>query len=103
MQKNIPTKQAISLAFALRKRGVRLITEHYDGHKTIDIFIPKARLYIEIDGLQHYTNPEQFIADLKRDHYSDDEKFFTKHISNQLIETHLEEITEAIYQIVKGQ
>lgn len=96
-----PTKQALALAQALEKRGVKVETEHFDGHKHVDIFIPEAKLYIEIDGLQHYTDPKQIIADLMHDHYSDDGAFSTKRFSNQLIDNYLDPIADAIALIVK--
>ena len=96
-----PTKQTLKLVEALKKRGLNIKTEHWDGHKHIDIYIPEAKMYIEVDGLQHYTNAKQIITDLRRDHYSDDAEFSTKHISNQLIESYSEEIADAIAKIVK--
>ena len=53
------------------------------------------------DGLPHYTSPKQIISDFKRDHFSDAEGFVTKHIPNELIETHLDEMADAISEIVK--
>ena len=100
MEKN-PTKQALALIRSLEEKGITIIPEYNDGHKTVDIFIPAVGLYIEIDGLHHYTEPKQIISDLQRDHFSDDEGFLTKHIPNQLIETHLEEVSKAISIIVK--
>ena len=97
-----PTKQALMLIDALKKREVHVEAEHSDGHKHVDIYIPDARIYIEVDGLQHYTEPAQIIADIKRTHYSDADKFATIHITNQLIETHVEEIADAIARVVKG-
>lgn len=94
-----PTKQANDLAEALQRKGVKVELEHWDGHKHVDLFIPAAKLYIEIDGIQHYTNAKQFQADLIRDHYSDDNRFFTKHIPNQLIDDHCEEIAATIVKI----
>ncbi len=41
------------------------------------------------------------MSDLARDHYSSDGKFFTKHISNQLIETHLDGIADAITEVTR--
>lgn len=95
----IPTPQTKKLAEALEKRGVKVETEYWDGHKHVDLYVPDAKLFIEIDGLQHYTDPQQILADLKRDHYSDGDDIFTKRISNQLIDTHLEEIANAITKI----
>lgn len=101
MQDSISTKQTAKLAEALRARNVRVAVEHWDGHKHIDIFVPDARLYIEIDGIQHYDNPKQIIADLRRDHFSDGDDFSTMRITNQLIDTHLEPIADAIAGVVE--
>lgn len=95
-----PTPQTLKLANALKARGVQLELEYWDGHKHIDIYIPKANLYIEINGLAHYTDPKQIAADLKRNHFSDGDDFFTMSITNQLIDTHLEKIADAIVVVV---
>jgi very-short-patch-repair endonuclease len=58
------------LVRALRWRGVEVQTEFPDGSKHVDICVPALRLFIEVDGSQHYTNADQFEADLKRDFYS---------------------------------
>jgi len=96
-----PTKQTISLADALKARGIRVETEYWDGHKHIDVYLPDAKIFIEVDGLQHYTNPRQILADFKRDHFSDGDDVSTLRLTNQLIETHLEEIADAIYKIAQ--
>jgi very-short-patch-repair endonuclease len=101
MPKKEPTPQVRSLVAALEKRGIKAETEHWDGHKHIDIYVPAARLYLEVDGLPHYTDAERFLTDLKRDHYSDDDGFFTKRIPNELVETHLEAIADAITPAVE--
>lgn len=97
----IPTKQEVLLAEALRKRGIDLETEYQDGHKHIDIYIPKVKIAIEIDGLQHFLDPRQVSSDFHRDYYSNKEGVFTKHIPNELIESHLDQIAEAIVKVVK--
>lgn len=97
-----PTKQVLMLADALRQRGVTLETEHWDGHKHVDIYIPKDNIYIEVDGLSHSTNVKQIIADFNRDYFSFKESFFTKHITNELIENHLDEIADAITEVAKN-
>jgi very-short-patch-repair endonuclease len=96
-----PTVQVLKLAQALKGKGVKLELEHWDGHKHVDIFIPSARLYIEVNGLKHYTDPKQIIADLKRNHFSDGDDFLTLPITNQLINTHLEEMATAIFAVAK--
>ncbi len=96
----VPTPQEQKLADALTKRGLVIKTEYFDGHKTVDIALPDSHLYIEIDGLHHFTNPDQIIADFKRDFFSEREGFFTLRITNQLVERFSEQIAEAIFQVV---
>ena len=101
MQNTFITKQTRSLNDALLKRGVQSQLEYFDGHKHIDIAIPNAKIYIEVDGLHHYVDPKQIKSDFKRDHFSDGDDFNTIRIPNEIIEKHLEAIAEAIVQIVK--
>jgi very-short-patch-repair endonuclease len=101
MPSKFPTEHAARLAEALGLRGVLVEEEHYDGHKHVDIYIPAGNLYIEVDGVPHYTRPDQLIADFHRDYFSFKEGFFTKHITNESIDTHLDKIADAIAQIVK--
>jgi very-short-patch-repair endonuclease len=100
MPKLQPTRHTLMLAEELEKRGVHLKLEHWDGHKHIDIFIPEAKISLEIDGLRHYTNPTQIIADFHRDYFSNKADIFVKHIPNDLIETHVIQIAEAITKVV---
>ena len=97
-----PTKQVMMLADALKQRGVILEIEKWDGHKHIDIYIPNDNLYIEVDGLQHSTNVKQIISDFNRDYFSFKGGFFTKRITNELIENHLDKIADAIATVAKN-
>jgi very-short-patch-repair endonuclease len=97
-----PTKQVLKLADALAKRGVEFELEHSDGHKHIDIYIPKDHLYIEVDGLQHYTDHERMISDFNRDYFSFKDGYFTKRITNEMIESHVEEIADAIATVAEN-
>ena len=45
--------------------------------------------------------PEQLISDFERDYYSFKEDFFTKHIPNEAIDTHCEQIVVAIAKVVR--
>jgi very-short-patch-repair endonuclease len=102
MNKNpIPTKQVNELGEALRKRGIAIILEHSDGHKHVDIAILSAKIFIEVDGIHHLTDPEQIIRDFKRDHFSDGDDFDTIHIPNELLKTHLDQIVDAITKVVE--
>ncbi len=97
-----PTKQVLKLADALTKRGVEFQMEYWDGHKHIDIYIPKDNLYIEVDGVHHVTNHKQIIADFNRDYFSFKDGYFTKRITNELIDEHAEEIADAIAHIAEN-
>jgi very-short-patch-repair endonuclease len=91
-----PTKEAIDLKEALENRGARVYLELDDGHKHIDLAIPRAKLNIEIDGIQHLTEPHQILADLGRGYYSHKNGYNTMHIPNEMIHKHLQEIAEAL-------
>ena len=60
---------------SLVARGVNAVLEYNDGHKTVDIAVLDAKLFIEVDGLQHFTDPTQIIRDFKRSHYSGCKKY----------------------------
>lgn len=94
--------QAKSLYEALCKRGVDAILEHSDGHKTVDIAILSAHMYIEVDGIQHFTDPVQIMRDFNRNHFSDGDDFRTFYVTNQIIETHLNEVADAIVAVVEN-
>jgi very-short-patch-repair endonuclease len=100
MYKVEPTENALLLNDALNKVGIETVLEHWDGHKHIDIFIPKGNIYIEIDGPQHYTSPRQIVSDFQRDHYSDDAGFHTMHIPNEMVQKHPMKIARAMKKIL---
>ena len=60
-------------------------------------------MYIEVDGLPHSTNVRQIISDFNRDYFSFKDGFFTKHITNELIENHLDEVANAIAEVAKNE
>ena len=97
----IPTKEALDLKRALEEKGIRVYKELYDGHKHIDLAISKAKLNIEIDGIQHLTNPHQILTDLNRGYYSHKNGYDTMHIPNEMIHSHLKEISEALAEASK--
>ena len=95
------TLQAKALYYALRDRGINCMLEAFDGYKHVDISIPEAKLYIEIDGLQHSTNSKQLNADLSRDFFSKSDGFATKHYTNHEINNHLDEVVDALFEVVQ--
>ncbi len=100
MIQHTPTEQAKRLHDALLKHGITADLEYSDGHKTVDLCIKEARFYIEVDGLHHLTHTDQIIADLKRDHYSDNEGFETLHIPNAVFKN--ERIFGSIVEAIVG-
>ena len=85
---------------ALKTRNIDAILEYNDGHKTVDIAVLDAKLFIEVDGLQHFTNPEQIMRDFKRSHYSDGDDFRTFYVTNQIIERYLDQVADALAKVV---
>jgi very-short-patch-repair endonuclease len=100
MHKSTPTKATLFLNEALNTVGIKTILEHNDGFKHVDIFVPKGNIYIEVDGLQHYTNAKQIVSDFDRDHYSDIEGFRTLRIPNEVVLNDAIWIARAIKKMV---
>lgn len=100
MTKKIITEQSKMLHSALVGAGIEAKLECWDGHKHVDICIPSSKIYIEVDGIQHFTNPDQMARDFIRDHYSDDDGFSTLHIPNVVVETDLLKVVKAIKKVV---
>lgn len=96
-----PTKEANDLKKALEEKGVLVYVELDDGHKHIDLAIPRAKLNIEVDGIKHLTDPYQILADLGRGYYSHKNGFNTMHIPNEMIHSHLQEIAKALAEASK--
>jgi len=99
-QKIYSTKQAQALCGALEKRGIFVKPEHWDGYKHVDIHIPDVNINIEVDGMQHLTDPEQIMADFDRDYFSDIHKLNTLHITNEVLMNNLDQIADAITVVV---
>ena len=96
-----PTTEADELKSALEDRGVRVLVELHDGYKHVDLAVPKAKINIEVDGIQHLTNPHQILADLNRGYYSHKNGYNTMHIPNEMLRTHLKEISDALAEAIK--
>ncbi len=100
MKENQPTKEALILNDALVAVGIDTVLEHSDGHKRVDIFIPKGKIYIEVDGQHHYTSHHQIISDFERDHHSDDDGFHTLHIPNEVAEKQAIKVARALKKML---
>ena len=101
LSQKAPTKHALMLYDALRKKGITAELEYSDGHKTVDIAILSPQIYIEVDGLHHFTDPEQIIRDFKRNHYSDGDDFSTFYVTNQILDKYLDDVVNALVKVVE--
>jgi len=86
---------------ALCKKGIMAQLEYSDGHKTVDIAIINPRIYIEVDGLHHFTNPDQIMRDFKRNHYSDGDDFSTYYVTNQILNKYLDKVVDALIEVIE--
>ncbi len=85
-QQETLTPQAIKLSNALTILDIENEMEYADGHKHVDIAIPSAKLYLELEGRQHGFNADQMLSDSKRDTFSQKEGFYTKRIPNEWVD-----------------
>jgi very-short-patch-repair endonuclease len=97
----VATPQAVKLSEALRIRGINNEREHNDGYKHVDIYIPEANLYVELDGKYHLTDPNHLFRDLQRDACSHKNGIETIHIPNFYVENNLDEVANAIAEVVR--
>ncbi|MCK5211121.1 DUF559 domain-containing protein [Candidatus Parcubacteria bacterium] len=95
------TEHTKKLHKALTKRGINCQKQKWDNHKHIDLSVDEARLYIEVDGDQHYTSSRQIKKDIVRDYYSSRDGFRTIHIPNRLIDDKLDNVADAIAQVAR--
>jgi very-short-patch-repair endonuclease len=103
MKTNGISDHARILHSALMQRGVAVEIEKWDEHKHIDLSIELAGLYIEIDGYDHYTNPDTILRDLKRDYFSNENGYDTLHIPNYIIEENIDSVADALVQVINSR
>jgi very-short-patch-repair endonuclease len=95
------TPEAEKLYEVLLKNGIKAEKECGDGHKHVDICVPTAKLYIEVEGPPHFLSARQILADFKRDDYSTADGFETLRIPNHYIHEHLFKLVGAIKKVVE--
>lgn len=84
----------------LIEQGIFAELEYWDGHKHVDIHIPSAKLYIEVDGIQHFTNSDQIASDFLRDHHSNNNGYSTFRVPNVIVKDKLDTIVKAVLKII---
>jgi len=95
------TPQAKKLFDTLLKNNVECQLEWNDGHKHVDIHIPKAKLNIEVDGEPHYLRARQIESDLARNYWSTSDGFATIHVPNYIIDKHLWKHVSAMLKVIR--
>lgn len=95
------TENEQKLYDALVKRGVAVTLGYNDGHKTVDMAVLKARLYIEVDDIGHFTNPDQIERDFKRHHFSDGDDFDTFYVTNQIVAKYADKVADALIKVIE--
>lgn len=75
---------------------MKVYVELHDGFKTVDLALPRAKINVEVDGIQHLTDHKQILADLGRGYYSHKNGYDTMHIQNEVVRRHLDEIADAL-------
>jgi very-short-patch-repair endonuclease len=99
------TKPQKGLYLALKAKGLNPELEYQDGHKTVDIAILSANLFIEVNGSQHAEDSDQLRSDLWRSYYSSKNGFLTLNVFNKAIaeDADFYKIVDVINDIVKSR
>lgn len=87
----------------LQKFGLKIDDEVNDGHKHIDLSIDSAKLDIEVDGVQHLTDPDQIITDIKRSTHSREDGYETIRVHNMDLKNNVtvEKIAKAVADVAE--
>jgi very-short-patch-repair endonuclease len=95
-----PSDRAKKLCFALEDKGIKCGLEHpTDGHKHVDIRLLEAKIDIEVDGDEHFTDPKKLASDVKRRYWSSQEGYITIHIPNHIIDQKLNDVVYALSKV----
>jgi len=93
------TENHRNLFFALKKRGVPVEFEAYDGYKHVDIAIHELKLYIEVEGTLNAIDPGQFFDQLRNDNFTSQGNYQTKRLNNDFISGNLDQLADTIKEV----
>jgi very-short-patch-repair endonuclease len=100
-EKEITLEQQ-KLYLALKALNWEMELEYKDGHKTVDIAILSANLFIEVNGSHHANNSNQLRSDLWRIHSSLKDGFLTLPVFNEALNgTEFHQTVSVINDIAK--
>jgi very-short-patch-repair endonuclease len=88
-----------NLFFALKKRGVPVEFEAYDGFKHVDIAIHEIKLYIEVEGTLNQIDPNQFFEQMRNDNFSNEGNYQTKRLNNEFVSGNLDKLADTIKEV----
>lgn len=98
-RKATPTARKLFVKLIEARIPARL--EQYDGYKSIDIAIPKAKINIEVDGKHHHYNHTQALTDLYRHLYSSKKGFETIRLPNILVDAELNKVSQSLIEFIR--
>ena len=102
IKKNNTPLEAIQLYYGLKEAGVQGMLEWWDGKKSVDIAISRAKLNIEIDCGYDKLTVEQAINNLEEAMQSFKNGFTTIRIPHILVRYYLNETIKNIIGIMEG-
>ena len=85
----------------LRGYPVKIYKQRIIDHYIVDFYCAKAKLAIEIDGSQHYTEQGQY-ADAKRSYVIEKYGLTVMRFSNREIDHEFEAVCEAIHTKIQS-
>ena len=86
----------------LRKYPIKIYKQRIIDRYIVDFYCAKARLVIEIDGSQHYTEQGQY-TDANRSAILEKYNLEVLRFSNREIDSQFEEVCEAIHQCIQSK
>lgn len=94
--------EAIQLYYGLKEAGVKSMLEWWDGKKSIDIAISRAKLNIEIDSAYDKLTEHEAINNLEEAMHSFKNGFTTIRIPHIIVRYYLKETVNNIIGIMEG-
>lgn len=97
LRKNMTEEERILWYHFLNKLSIHFYRQRIIGKYIADFYCPKAKLVIELDGSQHFSD-EGMAYDKNRDAFLQSKGLTVLRIPNNEIRYHLENVAEAILQ-----
>ncbi|MBQ3093916.1 MAG: endonuclease domain-containing protein [Clostridia bacterium] len=95
LRKNMTPHERKLWYLFLRSYPIKIYKQRIIDHYIVDFYCPKAKLVIELDGSQHYTEQGQY-ADNNRSFILEKYHLTVLRFSNQEIDTEFDAVCETI-------